>query len=100
MATAPDMLMVGERGYYREFGETWPARVVANDIIQTFGPIDALLAVTKWPGYECIVRLVRRCNSTTGGYWVSYEQFEAEEKASIAHALEALQKRAEALVHG
>lgn len=91
-------LRIGEHGYYTEFGETWPARVVADDIIQTFGAIDVLLAVTKWPGHECIVRLTERANSCTGGRWLSNEEFAAQELGAITAEMQALHRRAEVVL--
>lgn len=89
-------LEVGERGYVFDHGYYWPARVLANDVIQTFGPIDCIIAYEKVgevAGHEFTTRMAGRVNSCTGLRWVSNGKYAEIERAAIAKEREALAGR-------
>lgn len=86
MGEEPD-LVVGQRGYFREFGKTYPARVVAVGIVQTFGPIDNVIAYTENGYSEHIDRLVGRSRAGTSGHWIDAEDYAQERRAQLAEQM-------------
>lgn len=77
-------LPVGATGFIFDHGNYWPARVICNDLMQTFGPIDAIVAYRKHADHEHTVRLVRYACPCTGLYWVSTDQYKDIELARLA----------------
>lgn len=86
-------LQVGETGYYCLFGEYYPARVVANDIRQCFGPVDEIIVYTKHGWRDVVTRTSGGCNSVDGGSWVTAERYEAVRRERRARALEDFDKK-------
>jgi hypothetical protein len=86
-------LQVGETGYYRLFGEYYPARVVANDIRQCFGAVDEIIVYTKDGWREVSTRTTRGYNSVDGGSWVTPERYEEVRVERRARALEDFDKK-------
>jgi hypothetical protein len=87
-----DRLQVGQTGYYRLFGEYYPARVVANDIRQTGGAVDEIIVYTKWGYHEFSARTTRGYNSVDGGSWVTPERYEEVRAERRARAIEDFDK--------
>jgi hypothetical protein len=93
-------LTVGEIGYIFDHGDYWPARVLANDVLQTFGNIDAIVAYQKTgkvAGHEFTVRLTNRWDSCSGLRWVSANIYANRQLQEIKEERMRLDERERAL---
>jgi hypothetical protein len=103
MATDHTPLTVGEQGWYCQFGKHYPARVLANDVRQTFGAIDALVAWQEFPTnqHEHVARLVQHegwvRNPVTNGHWVSDAEYREARAKELRDAIAVAQKELEAV---
>jgi hypothetical protein len=86
-------LQVGETGYYLIHDYYYPARVIANDIRQCFGPVDEVIVYTKHGWREVVTRTTSGTNSCDGGHWVAAEEYEAVRVERRARALEDFDKK-------
>jgi hypothetical protein len=84
----------GDRGFILDRGTYCPARIVCDDLVQTFGPIDQIAAYTKDSGkHEFTVRLTHGFSSCDGRRWVTAEEWAVVERRKLLSDMDELRVR-------